>query len=93
MDSDSSAGVQGAPRAGGSILKGNTMGSDTSQGTPTNLNELPKHPHLSQPDHAPLLFFTQSGMNCGHLCPWLWVPASPQGHPCLPSPAAESRHP
>lgn len=42
MDSDSSAGVQGAPGAGGSILKGNTKGSDTSQGTQTNLNEPPK---------------------------------------------------
>lgn len=42
MDSDSSAGVQGAPRAGGSILKGNTMGSDTSQGNQTNLSEPPQ---------------------------------------------------
>lgn len=39
MDSVSSAGVQGAPRTGGSILKDNTMGSDTSQGTQTNLSE------------------------------------------------------
>lgn len=42
MDSDSSAGVQGAPRAGGSKIMGNTMGSGTSQGTQTNLNEPPK---------------------------------------------------
>lgn len=42
MDSDSSVGIQGAPGAEGSILNGNTMGSDTSQGTQINLKEPPK---------------------------------------------------
>lgn len=42
MDSDSFAVVQGAPRTGGRILKGNTTNSDTNQGIQTNLNEPPK---------------------------------------------------
>lgn len=72
---------------------GNTMGSGTSQGTQTNLNEPPKMFSLIPALSGPTLALHIVWEEVWAFVSWLWVSTSPQGHLCPPSPAAEPHHP